>query len=243
MVADLGLALDRAESDANIRVIVLRGAGRGFSAGFDLETEWDESDRMGSMRADLQKDFDVIMRFWDSPKTTLSAVHGYCLGSGLELAVACDITIAAEGCRFGVPEVKFGSGIVSLILPWVTGPKAAKELLLTGDDRVSAERALSLGLINKVVPESDCFDETLKMARTIAANDRIAVDLTKQAINRTLDIMGMRQALLQALELDVVIEASETPESREFNEVLEKKGSKAAIAWREARMEKMTKAD
>ena len=242
MVADLGQAMDQAEGDQDIRVIVLRGAGRGFSAGFDLETGWDETDRMGSIREDLERDFDVIMRFWDSPKTTIAAVHKYCLGSGLELAVACDITIAAEGCRFGVPEVKFGSGIVALILPWVAGPKAAKELLLTGDDRVSAERALALGLVNKIVPDDDYFEEALKMARTIAANDRIAVDWTKKAINRTLDIMGMRQALLQALEIDIFIEASDTPESREFNEILDKEGSRAAIAWREARMEKATQA-
>ncbi len=242
MVADLGQAMDQAEGDQDIRVIVLRCAGRGFSAGFDLETGWDETDRMGSIREDLERDFDVIMRFWDSPKTTIAAVHKYCLGSGLELAVACDITIAAEGCRFGVPEVKFGSGIVALILPWVAGPKAAKELLLTGDDRVSAERALALGLVNKIVPDDDYFEEALKMARTIAANDRIAVDGTKRAINRTLDIMGMRQALLQALEIDIVIEASDTPESREFNEILDKEGSRAAIAWREARMEKATQA-
>jgi len=242
MVADLGHAMDTAEGDPNVRVIVLRGAGRGFSAGFDLETGWDESDRMGSIREDLERDFDVIMRFWDSPKITIAAVHRYCLGSGLELAVACDITVAEEGCRFGVPEVKFGSGIVSLILPWITGPKATKELLLTGDDRVSAERALSLGLVNKVVPKGEYFEEALKIARTIAANDRIAVDLTKKAVNRTLDIMGMRQALLQALEMDIIIEASETPESNEFNAILEKEGSRAAIAWREARMEKMMQA-
>jgi len=152
--------------------------------------------------------------------------------------VACDITIAEEGSRFGVPEVKFGSGIVALILPWIAGPKATKELLLTGDDRVSAERALSLGLLNNIAPEGEAFNEAVKMAITIATNDRIAVDLTKKAINRTLDIMGMRQALLQALEMDIIIEASETPESNEFNAILEKEGSKAAIAWREARLEK-----
>jgi len=111
-------------------------------------------------------------------------------------------------------------------------------LLLTGDDRVSAERALSLGLLNKIAPEGEAFNEAVKMAITIATNDRIAVDLTKKAINRTLDIMGMRQALLQALEMDIIIEASETPESNEFNAILEKEGSKAAIAWREARLEK-----
>ena len=81
-----------------------------------------------------------------------------------------------------------------------------------------------------------CFDEAFAIARKIAANDRIAVTLTKQAINRSADIMGMRQALLQGLEIGVLVEASETPESREVNEILEKQGPKAATAWREARL-------
>jgi enoyl-CoA hydratase len=238
MVAELGQRLDEAEADDAVRAVVLRGAGRAFSAGFDLDMG--EGSGVEFLRDELQKDFDVIMRFWDCPKPTIAAVHTYCLGSGMELAVACDVTVAAEGCRFGAPEVKFGSGIVALILPWVIGPKMAKELLLTGDDRISAERALALGLVNRVVPEERCLDEAIAVARSIAANDRIAVEVTKQAINRSTEIMGMRQALVQALELDVYVEASETPESREFNEILEKEGAKAAIAWREARLAKET---
>jgi enoyl-CoA hydratase len=78
----------------------------------------------------------------------------------------------------------------------------------------------------------------MAIARSIAANDRIGVAVTKQAINRSCEIMGMRQALLQGLELGVVVESSETPESREFNEILEKDGPKAAIAWQEARLAK-----
>ena len=237
MVQDLGSALDAAEGDDAIRAIVLRGEGKCFSAGFDLDMGEDDSDDpTGFLRRELEKDFDIIMRFWDSPKTTIAAVHKYCLGSGMEIAVACDLTVAAEGCRFGAPEVKFGSGIVALILPWVIGPKASKELLLTGDDRIMPERALSLGLINRIVPEGEHFNEAMKIAREIAVNDRVAVDMTKLAINRTYDIMGMREALLQALELDIFAEASETPESKEFNRVLDKEGAKAAIAWRNARL-------
>ncbi len=239
MVVDLGRAMEEAESDPGILAVVLRGAGRAFSAGFDLETgNGAPEDRIASLRAELEEDFEIIMRFWDCPKPTVAAVHTYCLGSAMEMAVACDVTIAAEGCRFGAPEVKFGSGIVALILPWVIGHKQAKELLLTGDDRVSAERALALGLVNKVVPPERCFDEALGVARTIAANDRIAVTLTKKAINRSAEIMGMRQALLQGLELDILAEASDTLDSREFNEILAKDGPKAAIAWREARLAK-----
>lgn len=237
MVGELGQALDRAEADPAVRAIVLRGEGRAFSAGFDLDMgEDDTGDAVTFLRRELYKDLGIIMRFWDCPKPTLAAVHKYCLGSAMEMAVACDITVAAEGCRFGAPEVNFGDGIVALILPWVIGPKQAKELLLTGDDEVSAERALALGLVNHVVPEEECFARAMKLARKIAANDRVAVDLTKQAINRSLEIMGMRSALEQALETAVVIGAQETPESRAFNEVLEREGPKAAIAWRRERM-------
>jgi enoyl-CoA hydratase len=107
--------------------------------------------------------------------------------------------------------------------------------LLSGDDRVTAASALEMALINRVVAEGHALEETLELARRIAANDAYAVRLTKQAINRSLDIAGMRDALLQALDLNVLIETSETAESREFNTILKRDGAKAAIAWRSAR--------
>ena len=187
-------------------------------------------------QAMLQKDFDIIMRFWDCPKPTIAAVHKYCLGGALEMALACALTIASEECRLGEPEPKFGSGSVALLLPWVTGPKQAKELLLTGNDRVTAARAFQMGLVNEITPEGEQLQAALKLAHSIAALDQTSVTLTKKAINRSCDIMGMRQALLQALEIDVIIETTETQESRQFNEVLEKDGLKAALAWREQRL-------
>jgi len=117
-VASLQRALVRAEGDAQVRAVVLRGEGRAFSSGFDLGPSGAGRDPV-ALRAELRSDFDVIMRFWDFPKPTVAAVHGYCLGSSLELAVACDLTVAADDCRFGEPEVKFGSGIVALLLPWL----------------------------------------------------------------------------------------------------------------------------
>lgn len=238
MIDQLGRALDEAEADAAVRAIVLAGDGRAFSAGFDLDMEVDSSGGKPdpeAVRRALHDDFQIIMRFWDCPKPTLAAAHGYCLGSAMELALACDITIASEECLFGAPEVRFGSGIVALLVPWLAGPKRAKYLLLSGDDRITAGDALDMGLINRVVPSGRALDETLGIAQRIAANDLLAVQLTKQAINRSLDIAGMRQALLQALDLNVVIETSETVESREFNAILKRDGAKAAIAWRSAR--------
>jgi enoyl-CoA hydratase len=89
-----------------------------------------------------------------------------------------------------------------------------------------------MGLVNRVVPAASLLDEALALAKRIAANDAQAVRLTKRAINRSLDIGGMRQALHAALEIDVEIETNETAESREFNEIVQREGAKAAIAWR-----------
>lgn len=230
MIDELHRALDLAEASNAVRAILLHGEGRAFSAGFDLGGgDWSSED---SAREELQHDFDIILRFWHSPKVTVAAVHGYCLGSACEIAVACDLAVAAEGARFGWPEVKFGSGIVALLLPWITGAKAAKELLLTGDDRIDAARALDLGLINRVVAEGGHLEAGSLMARSVAANDPTAVKLTKQAINRAYEAMGFSQGLKQALELDVLAETAETEESREFDALAAKDGFKAAIAWR-----------
>jgi len=244
MIDELNSALDRAEADDAVRVILLKGEGRAFSAGFDLDSGvegatgpcMDQNALQDAVRRELSKDFDIIMRFWDCPKPTIAAVHTYCLGSAMEMAVACDVTIAARGCRFGAPEVKFGSGIVALVLPWLCGPKKAKELLLSGNDRVTPEQAERWGLINRVVDAADLYDAARALALEFAGNDQLAVRLTKQAINHSMDTAGMRAALEAALETDVEIESTETEESRRFNEIMKAEGTRAAIAWRSSRI-------
>ena len=242
MIQELNQALDAAEADDAVRVILLTGEGRAFSAGFDLDTGLEASSGSAAQQREalgleLRKDFDIIMRFWDCPKPTIAAVHTYCLGSAMEMAVACDITLAATGCRFGAPEVKFGSGIVALVLPWLCGPKKAKEWLLSGNDRVSAEQAEACGLINRVVATEKLLATAREFAIEIAGNDQLAVRLTKQAINRSMDQAGMREALLHALATDIEIESTETEESRRFNEIMKEQGTRAAIAWRKAHVQ------
>jgi enoyl-CoA hydratase len=187
-------------------------------------------------RRTLSADFDIIMRFWHSPKPTLAAVHGYALGGGFELAMACDMTIATEDAIFGEPEPKFGSGIVALLLPWITGPKQAKEMLLFGNDRVSAQKAYEMGLVNLLTKPDALAQELTAVAGRCAMLDAEAVRLTKSAINRSYSMMGFEEALRQALDIDVLIETTETFESRTFREILATDGVKAAIAWREARV-------
>jgi enoyl-CoA hydratase len=146
------------------------------------------------------------------------------------------VTVAADDCRFGAPEVRYGNGIVCLILPWIIGLKNAKELLLSGSTDIDAPRALSIGLVNRVVGSGSLQQAARETALQIAANDPLALRLTKQAINRSLEVAGMRQALQEALEFDVCIETTETPESRTFNAIMEKEGLKAAISWRAAQV-------
>jgi enoyl-CoA hydratase len=234
MLDKLGTCLASAAEDDDVRVLIVSGEGRAFSAGFDLDTGEPEKGvaRADFIRREISRDFDAIMRFWDFPKPVIAAVHGYCLGSAMEISAVCDITIAAEGCRFGAPEVRFGSGIVCMILPWIVGQKNARELLLSGSDRVSAERALAIGLVNRVVPATKLMQETAALAEEIARNDAEAVRLTKKAMNLSLEAAGFRQALAEALELDIRIECSDSPESREFKRILAAEGPKAALRWR-----------
>ncbi len=238
MLEELGTALDEAEQDDEVRVIILCGNGRAFSSGFDLNmgrpgAGVSESD---FIRQELKRDFDLIMRFWDCPKPTIAAVHGYCLGSSMEISAVCDITIAADDCRFGAPEVRFGSGIVCMILPWVIGLKNANEILLEGSTSIDAGRAQAIGLINRVVPTATLMEEARLLAGELSLNDPLAVRLTKKAIRQTVEIAGMRQALAEALETDIEIETTDTPESRTFNDILASDGPKAALAWRAAQL-------
>jgi len=205
MAAEILLATDKAQCDDEVRVIILKGAGRSFSAGFDLEIgekpDRTEEEELQALKSELHSDFELIMRFWHSPKPTIAAVHTYCLGGAMELAIACDITIAATGCRFGEPEVKFGSGAVAMILPYICGPKRAKEILLTGNDRISSEQAEAWGLVNRVVKPENLEQRAREIALVIARNDQHAVRITKQAINKTYEFGKMRNALKHALEL------------------------------------------
>ena len=240
MVAELMSATDRAQLNDDVRVIVLKGAGRAFSSGLDLEPrraqDLSNEQDVERIKADLKHHFEMIMRFWDSPKPTIAAVHTYCMGAGMELALACDVTIAASDCRFGSPEVIYGSGAIALLLPYVCGPKKAKEILLTGNDRITAEQAETWGMVNRVVDEANLVRRARECALEIARNDKLAVQVTKQAINTSMEIGSMREALKHALELETAIETTETPASREFDEILKSKGVRAALEWREEKL-------
>lgn len=229
--------LRRLVEDPAVLAIVVAGKGRAFSAGFDLK-EADAGpprESLDEWRQVLEYDYDFIIQFWDCPKPTVAAVDGYCLAGAFEVMLACDMTVAAEGSFFGEPEVRFGSGIVCMLLPWMTTPKIAKELLLTGADRVTAKRMQEIGIVNRVVPDGEALKAATELARDLAAAAPHSVRLTKAAINRTYEVQGLRAALAQALDQELLIEFGAGPERKEFNRIRKEEGLKAAIAWRDAK--------
>jgi enoyl-CoA hydratase len=236
---EINAAMDQAEADDGVRVILVSGAGRAFSSGFDLKAQM-ESRPQGSAvwRRILDLDFNTTMRFWNSPKPTIAAVHGACMAGAFELALSCDITIAAEDAVFGEPELKFGAGIVTMLLPWMTGPKHAKDIIFTGEDRINAADALRMGLVSRVVVPGAQLDTARAIARRIALMDPNLVAETKKALNRTYEIQGMQTALKAALDTDHTIESHGSPDKQAFMEVAREQGMRAAIAWRDARFEK-----
>jgi long-chain acyl-CoA synthetase len=239
MLLEINDAMDALEADAEVRAIVLCGAGRGFSSGFDLKEQMTRNPQGAQVwREILDLDFSTTMRFWDCAKPTIAAIHGPCMAGAFEMALACDISVCSRDAIFGEPELKFGAGIVTLLLPWMVGPKAAKDILLTGDDSVNAERALALGIVSRVVEPGEHLAAALRIARNVAVIDPALVRDTKKALNRTYEIQGMRAALDEALDMDHAIESAGSPDKKRFMDLAREQGLKTALAWREARFKR-----
>jgi enoyl-CoA hydratase/carnithine racemase len=240
LVETLDDALARAADDDGVRVVILTGSGRAFCAGYDLKEEAEHVKEHGPLdvagwQAALGKDLGRMLEIFDLPKPVIAQVHGYCLAGGCDLMMMCDLAIASDDAMFGEPEIRFGSGVVAMVMPWLIGARAAKELLLTGEDRVTADEALRIGLVNRVVPRDELESATLALANEIAILDPVAISMTKRSINRSLEIAGFREALQANVDIDAVIEAAEVPERKEFSRIRDEQGLKAAIAWRDAR--------
>ncbi len=236
MLEEINSAMDLAEADADAKVVIVSGAGAAFSSGFDLKEQMERRPTgFDQWKPILRKDFDAVMRFWHCPKPTIAAVRGPCLAGAFELSLACDMTIASETAFFGEPELKFGAGIVAMVLPWLVGPKVAKEIIYLGEDRLPVQRARELGIVNRIVPDASLEAETALIARHLCAIDPNLLKQTKRAINQTLERQGMLDALETALAIDLEIEGPGSPDKMAFMDIARADGLKAALAWRDAR--------
>jgi enoyl-CoA hydratase len=226
----LTAAIADAAADDDVRVISLAGAGRAFCSGYDLSeaappTAW-------QWRDVLDRDVRATLAIWSCPKPVIAQVHGYALAGGLELAMACDLVVAAEGSQLGEPEIRFGSAPVTLLMPFVIGQKKTRELLLTGDliDAAEAER---IGLVNRVVPIDRLAAEVDALADRLARVPPDVMAPTKLMLNRVMDAAGFAAAVEMGLDLQAFVNMSET--AREFDGIVRAEGLKAALAWRDRR--------
>lgn len=238
MLLEINEAMDAFEQNENAKVIVLSGAGKGFSSGFDLKAQMQRNPKGPKVWKEiLDLDFITTMRFWRSPKPTIAAVHGPCVAGAFEMALACDITIASEEAVFGEPELRFGAGIVTMLLPWMASPKHAKRIILSGQDKVSAALAMQMGLVSEVVPVGEHLNQAMRVARNIAKMDPDLVRQTKKAIQRSYEVQGLEVALAAALDIDHSIESHGSPDKARFMDIARADGLKAAIGWRAQRFE------
>jgi enoyl-CoA hydratase len=223
-------AIADAAADERVRVVAIAGSGRAFCSGYDLSeaappTAW-------QWRDVLERDIRATLAVWSCPKPVIAQVHGYALAGGLELAMACDLVVAAEGSQLGEPEIRFGSAPVTLLMPFVVGQKRARELLMTGDliDAAEAER---IGLINRVVPADRLAAEVDALADRLARVPSDVMAPTKLMLNRAMDVAGFAAAVEMGLDLQSFINMSET--AREFDALVRAQGLKAALEWRDRR--------
>ncbi|ARH89726.1 MULTISPECIES: enoyl-CoA hydratase [Streptomyces] len=213
MTYALDRAFYRAADDNEVKVIVLAGAGRHFSAGHDIGTPerdahlpfdrtaglwWDHSDKAGA-ESRFARESEVYLgmcrRWRELPKPVLASVQGACVAGGLMLAWVCDLIIASEDAFFADPVVRMGiPGVEFFAHPWVMPPRIAKEFLYTGD-RMTARRAYEVGMVNRVVPRAELTLRTRELALRIAEMPRLGLALTKRAVNQAEDLQGLHTGL------------------------------------------------
>jgi enoyl-CoA hydratase len=213
MTYALDAAFYKASADDEVKVIVLGGAGKHFSAGHDIGTPgrdmhesfdrhaglwWDHVNKEGA-ESRYARESEVYLgmcrRWRELPKPTIAMVQGACIAGALMLAWCCDLIVAADDAFFADPVVKMGiPGVEYFAHPFVMGPRFAKEFLFTGD-RIYADRALQLGMVNHVVPRDQLERETMALAGRIAQMPRLGLALTKKAVNQVEDIMGLQTGM------------------------------------------------
>src|SRR3984893_4717145 len=233
LLRELDGALDEFENNLAATKITIRGAGRAFCAGYDLQPTQQAgsgftvtSDRIG-----LQKMVDRWQRLWSLPKPVIAQVHGYCLAGATELAGHCDIVFASEDAQFGHPAGR-SLGILPTLSMWpiLMGPRKTKEYFFTGD-LMGAREALEWHLINRVYSKEQLEAETLAYARRVAMVPLELLALHKAAVNRYLDVLGFRALEQSAADLDCI--AHQTEAVKNWMKASREKGLKEALTERD----------
>ena len=237
-------AMRQAESDPAIGVIILKGAGRAFSAGYDLAPNPDETSDYVSDRSGMPdtgsthpQHYDwsrhALMGhwlIWELAKPVICQIHGYCLAGGTELASMCDLRIVSEDARIGYPPVRAMGTMDMMWAPWFLPPVKAREFAYTGD-WFSGEEMVQYGWANYALPKEDLDEFVEKFARRMGHIDNDQLNYNKRAVNRQYEIMGMRTGLMSGTDVEAM--SKHRPAAGEFGRRVREEGLKAALEWRD----------
>jgi enoyl-CoA hydratase len=233
LLEDLSQALTHLATDDETRVVAIRGAGRAFCSGYDIER--DESEIALAEERDIVEDHDLLvqhlsrfMQIWDHPKPVIASVHGYCLAGATQLCVFCDITVVAEDAIIGLPALPAGGGFITPLWTPLVGPKRAKQMSFVPSSRISGTTASQWGWANYAVPADELEDNVRELARNIAKIPAPILRMKKMAINRVAEVMGFRTIVNMGAETDALLHFSNPV--RELAGMIRESGLKGAIA-------------
>ena len=205
-------ALEAADADPEIRVSIVRGAGKSFSAGYDLGADLHSDQPWHTAGGAGQWPRHVVeghFRLWDLAKPVIAQVHGYCLAGGTELATSCDLVYVAEDAEIGYPPVRLMSPPDMQFHPWMFGMRRAMELMLTGD-AICGREAAETGFAKRAVPAGELEDHVLMMAERVAKIPPDLQQLNKRSVHRAMEAMGIRSAIRAGTELQALAFTTES---------------------------------
>lgn len=239
MQQELQDALWAADRDPAVHVVTLQGAGRSFSAGYDISPPPGAGVTHAAGGHTMERDIWFLeqatlmrMTLWEMHKPVVAGVHGHCLAGGTDLAFLCDIVVAAEDAKIGYPPVRALGSPVNHMWTYLVGPQWAKRMLLTGDV-ISGAEAERIGLVVKAVPAERLAEEVATLAARMALIDVDLLAAQKRSVNLALELMGARTMQRLATERDAI--ARQAPVVTEFYTMAKEKGLKAALEWRDAK--------
>jgi enoyl-CoA hydratase len=241
LLAEFEQVMDEFENDHRASALIIRGAGRSFSAGYDLQdTQFSGTGfRVATDRRTMHRVAAHWMRLWDLAKPTIAQVHGHCVAGATELVGHCDIVFAARDALFGNPAGR-ALGILPTMAMWpvLMGPQRTKEYFFTGDT-FTGEQAERWGLVNRAFPPDQLEQATLDYACRVALVSLELLTLHKAAVNRYLEVAGIRAAEQSASDLDVI--AHQTEAVQKWVRLCRERGLREALEERDRPFKKLSR--
>ena len=240
MPGEIRAAVEQANTDDEVRVIVVAGAGRAFCAGYDLKKfaegdvgdRWRQGEHWDPMRdyREMRRNTDDFFTLWRSLKPTIVKVHGYAVAGGSDIALCCDLIVLADDARVGYPPARVWGCPTTAMWVYRVGAERAKRMLLTGDT-IDGATAASWGL-GVAVPAAELDEAVERLAERLAGVPTTQLVMQKLMINQAYDNMGLQGTQLLATVFDGI--ARHSPEGRWFKDLAEREGSPAAVEWRDS---------